>query len=56
MKIKHLVAASAAALLVACSEAPAPETEEAAEPVAASNPILEEWDTPLGVPPFDRIE
>jgi peptidyl-dipeptidase Dcp len=56
MKIKHLVAASAAALLVACSEAPAPETEEAAEPVAASNPILEEWDTPFGVPPFDHIE
>ena len=57
MKINHLVAASAAVLLVACSEAPAPEAEEApAEPMAASNPMLEDWDTPFGVPPFDRIE
>ncbi len=56
MKINHLVAASAAVLLVACSEAPAPEAEEAAQPVAASNPMLEDWDTPFGVPPFDRIE
>ena len=56
MKINHLVAASAAALLVACTEAPAPEAEEAVEPVAASNPMLEDWDTPFGVPPFDRIE
>ena len=56
MKINHLVAASAACLLVACSEAPVPEPEdEAAEPVAATNPMLEEWDTPFGVPPFDRI-
>ena len=57
MKINHLVAASTAFLLVACSEAPAPEAEEApAETMAASNPMLEEWDTPFGVPPFDRIE
>ena len=57
MKINYLVAASAAVLLVACSEAPAPEAEEApAEPVAASNPMLEDWDTPFGVPPFDRID
>jgi peptidyl-dipeptidase Dcp len=56
MKFNHLVAASAAILLVACSEAPAPDAEEAAQPVAASNPMLEDWDTPFGVPPFDRIE
>ena len=57
MKINHLVAASAAILLVACSETPAPEVEEApAETMAAANPMLEDWDTPFGVPPFDRIE
>ena len=56
MKNRYLVAASAAILLAACSEAPAPDTEETpAEPVTSSNPLLEEWDTPFGVPPFDRI-
>ena len=26
------------------------------EPTLAENPLLAEWDTPFGVPPFDRIE
>ncbi len=57
MKNSYLLAATAAVLLAACSESPAPEVEDAvAEPMAASNPILEDWDTPFGVPPFDRIE
>jgi peptidyl-dipeptidase Dcp len=56
MKLNHLVAISAATLLVACSEAPAPEAEEAPEAMTAANPLLEDWDTPFGVPPFDRIE
>lgn len=57
MKIRHLTAASAALALVACSEAPAPEAEETAvESAAQSSPLLDEWDTPFGVPPFDRIE
>lgn len=35
-----------------------PATDEAAEPVSddAPNPLLAEWDTPHGAPPFDRIE
>jgi peptidyl-dipeptidase Dcp len=57
MKNTYLLAATAAVLLAACSESPAPEAEDAvAEPMASSNPILEDWDTPFGVPPFDRIE
>jgi peptidyl-dipeptidase Dcp len=56
MKSKYLAAAGAAFILAACSEAPAPDAEPAAdEPVASSNPLLEDWDTPFGVPPFDRI-
>ena len=31
------------------------QTAEANEQ-ASNNPLLEEWDTPFGVPPFDRIE
>jgi len=57
MNIKHLAAASTAIALVACSEAPAPESDSAsAEPVVSANPFSEDWDTPFGVPPFDRIE
>jgi len=57
MNIKHLAAASTAIALVACSEAPAPESDSAsAEPVVSANPFSENWDTPFGVPPFDRIE
>jgi peptidyl-dipeptidase Dcp len=42
MKYKHLVFfMSLAVSLAACS---------------SSNPLLEEWDTPFGVPPFDEIE
>ncbi len=57
MTSKTLLAASAALLLSACSEAPAPEADTPAEtPVASSNALLEDWDTPFGVPPFDQIE
>jgi peptidyl-dipeptidase Dcp len=57
MNNNYLLAAAAAVLLAACSESPAPEAEDAvAEPMATSNPILDDWDTPFGVPPFDRIE
>ena len=57
--MKSNIALTAALCLVvaACSEAPAPDAEVATpEAVAAANPILEDWDTPFGVPPFDRIE
>ena len=56
MKIRQFAAAGAAIALVACSEAPAPEADEA--PMVSkntTNPLLEDWDTPFGVPPFDQI-
>ena len=56
MKIRELAAAVAAIALVACSEAPAPESDEAPmEAAAETNPLLGNWDTPFGVPPFDQI-
>jgi len=42
---------------VAADAAPVAE-QPAAEPIAAvtaENPFFEEWDTPYGIPPFDRI-
>jgi peptidyl-dipeptidase Dcp len=50
--------------LAACGSEPAPEAmaqAEAdatpmAEAQATGNPLLEEWHTPFGVPPFDRIK
>jgi peptidyl-dipeptidase Dcp len=57
MKLKIALTAALCLAVAACSEAPAPDVEEATpEAVAAANPILEDWDTPFGVPPFDRIE
>ena len=43
---------------VACGNNSAPEGEAVAmnDPVVAGNPLLEEWDTPFGVPPLDRIK
>jgi peptidyl-dipeptidase Dcp len=42
--------------VVACSEDPAPVADDAtSNAMTDSNPILEEWTTPFGVPPFDRI-
>ena len=68
MKIKNLlIGCLLGATLVACGGRDAEET--AADPAGdamdeitvseaelAGNPFLEEWDTPYGVPPFDRIE
>ena len=50
--------------IAACGNEPAPETvaqaeaeaTPVAEAMATGNPLLEEWDTPFGVPPFDRIK
>jgi peptidyl-dipeptidase Dcp len=39
-------------ILAACSK---PAEEKPAE-TATQNPFFEDWDTPFGVPPFDRIE
>ena len=57
MKSNIALTAALCLAVAACSEAPAPDAEIATpEAVAAANPILEDWDTPFGVPPFDRIE
>jgi peptidyl-dipeptidase Dcp len=49
-------------MIAACGKTPPAETEEAVTDAApasaaegAGNPLLEDWDTPFGVPPFDRI-
>jgi len=68
--LKSLVAAALAAMLIGCGEQPAPRAAddgmqaseapaaEAPAPAneAAANPFFAEWDTPYGIPPFDRIE
>ena len=58
MKLNLILAATALTFTVtACSDRPAPEAEEAPADIAMTpNPMLEEWNTPFGVPPFDQIE
>jgi peptidyl-dipeptidase Dcp len=57
MILRISLAAVMAITLVACSKEPAPEAEAMVDssPALAGNALLEEWDTPYGVPPFDRI-
>ena len=56
MNTKLVTTLAACLAVVACSESPTPEVEEAmADPMSSTNLLLEEWDTPFGVPPFDRI-
>lgn len=56
LRISLLILMSLA--FVACGNSSAPEGEAVAmnDPVVAGNPLLEEWDTPFGVPPLDRIK
>ncbi|MDH3336757.1 MAG: M3 family metallopeptidase [Gammaproteobacteria bacterium] len=58
MKSKLVLMATAIWLAVsACGDKPAPELEDTAgNAVITANPLLAEWDTPFGVPPFDRID
>ncbi|MDH3553438.1 MAG: M3 family metallopeptidase [Gammaproteobacteria bacterium] len=58
MKSKLVLMATAICLAVsACGDKPAPELEDTAgNAVITANPLLAEWDTPFGVPPFDRID
>lgn len=68
MKINNLlIGCLLGAVLVACGgrdadESSAGAVDDAADEITVSeaalagNPFLEEWDTPYGVPPFDRIE
>ena len=56
MKLNIVLAAAFCLAVAACSESPAPEVGEAAGDAAVTaNPLLETWDTPFSVPPFDRI-
>jgi peptidyl-dipeptidase Dcp len=60
MKYERLILSAACLAVAACSESitPAP-VESVSEPAASAerdNPLLAEWNTPFGVPPFDRIE
>jgi peptidyl-dipeptidase Dcp len=53
MKWQRLAILITAAMFVACSD----DTETGQTLIApATNPLLENWDTPFGTPPFDRIE
>ena len=61
MKQWLIAGAATAALLTGCSQgtpstdtSTGPEVSETA--VEATNPLLAEWDTPFGIPPFDLIE
>jgi len=57
MKLHLLLATASSIALVACSESPAPDTDATvSEAAAGSNMLLEDWDTPFGVPPFDEID
>ena len=54
MKTNITAVAAACLIIAACTDSPAPETE-AVETEAMTNVLLEDWDTPFGVPPFDQI-
>lgn len=60
MKLQRLIVSTACLAMAACSD---PNTPASADPAAGpvtsverENLLLAEWDTPFGVPPFDRIE
>ncbi len=56
MQIKVLCVVAATLIATGCSESPPPQTATAVPGTQTeSNPLLETWDTPFGVPPFDRI-
>ena len=56
MKTYQLWAAAVCLGITACSEGPAPDADAVvSDAISAANPLLEDWDTPFGAPPFDRI-
>lgn len=55
MRTSLFLAVLAALLLTGCP-ADSPDTTATGTATSDSNPLLEEWQTPFGVPPFDRIE
>ena len=58
MKLNLLLTAIALSLAVSsCGDKSTPELEDpTGNAVIATNPLLAEWDTQFGVPPFDQIE
>ena len=59
MRLKLALTATLCLAVAACSDAPEAEMaadESAPESMDAANVLLDEWDTPFGVPPFDHIE
>ncbi len=61
MNLRHILFAGAASLalgLAACDQAATPgtETETSAPISAADNPLLADWDSAYGVPPFSTIK
>jgi peptidyl-dipeptidase Dcp len=56
MNTRITAIAAISLVLAACGDSPAPETEAVeAATMPAANILLEDWDTPFGVPPFDQI-
>ncbi len=59
---KAFIGILAASVLMACADKsespPSSKADSSAEKMAHSgaNPLLEPWDTPYGIPPFDKIE
>ena len=53
MNIKTIVGGAFIFALAACNSNPTEMTDDTTEP---TNPLLMEWDTPFGVPPFDVIQ
>ncbi len=60
MKYQKLILSAVCLVLAACGDSKTPPpVDSAVEPVATverENPLLAEWNTPFGVPPFDLIE
>ena len=52
--MKKLLILAAIVLLGACQNQT--DTSDQSEQQASGNPFYQEWDTPFGVPPFDRIK
>jgi len=55
-RVRFLVVVAFLASLVASSSLMIRGALAQEEPDLADNPLLQEWNTPFGVPPFDRIE
>jgi peptidyl-dipeptidase Dcp len=56
MKWQYLATITVAAMTVAANLAGCTDEANVSQETKAANPLLQEWGTPFGVPPFDRIE